>query len=130
MQSLIGDLFGWLFFFFSTYQLSLAHSTGEGTEALKGNSWWILLPPFLRIFFKKLMTASLCSKQSHALKRNENLIFYPLWCHLAMTIACWFHSQCTASLQMVLSIFHRNESYDLIKKKMISRHAVYIKLPL
>ena len=62
--------------FFSTYHLSLAHSTvGEGTDALKCNSWWFLLPPFPRIFFKKLMIASFCWKRSHAFQRNENLLF-------------------------------------------------------
>ena len=30
---------------------------------------------FPRIFFKKLMIASFCSKRSHAFQRNENLLF-------------------------------------------------------
>ena len=77
MPIFIGDLSRWLFlYFFSTYHLSLAHSTvGEGTDALKCNSWWFLRPPFPRIFFKKLMIASFCSKRSHAFQRNENLLF-------------------------------------------------------
>ena len=77
MPIFIGDLSRWLFlYFFSTYHLSLAHSTvGEGTEALNCNSWWFLLGLFPRIFFKKLMIASFCWKRSHAFQRNENLLF-------------------------------------------------------
>ena len=48
MPIFIGDLSRWLFlYFFSTYHLSLAHSTvGEGTDALKCNSWWFLRHAF------------------------------------------------------------------------------------
>ena len=74
---LIGEPFRWPFYsFFYTYHSSLAHSTvGEGTEALKWNSWWFLLRPFFCIFFKKLMIASLWSKRSFMFQRIENLLF-------------------------------------------------------
>ena len=74
---LIGEPFRWPFFsFFSTYHLSLARSTvGEGTEDLKCNSWWFLLRPLFRIFFIKLIVASLWLKRSLAFQKNENLLF-------------------------------------------------------
>ena len=49
--------------FFFTYHLSLAHCTvGEGTEALKCNSWWLLL----RLFH------AFSSKNSWLLPRVQN----------------------------------------------------------
>ena len=65
MYSLTGYLFRWLSsLFFSTYHLSLAHSKVEGTEALKYNSWWFLLRPFLRIFFKNSWLLP-CAQNDH-----------------------------------------------------------------